>query len=99
MKSVIIAVLLLTAGTFAHAAGITDRPGIETGTAIEKSQMNLEELPEGVIKTLDGARFTGWKPVVAYKVKAEDMDYYEITFVRGDELEILKLNNNGGKIG
>jgi len=99
MKSFIIAALLLTASTFTHAAGITVKPGIETGAAIEKSQMNLEELPEGVVKTLDGARFTGWKPVVAYKVKEENTEYFEITFVRGDELETLRLNRDGGKIG
>jgi|GEM_PF-3109622 len=99
MKSFIIAAFLMTATTFAHAAGSAVTPGIENGTATEKSQMKFEELPKGVIKTLDGARFTGWKPVVAYKVKAEDINYYEVTFIRGEETETLKLNEDGGKIG
>ena len=99
MKSVILTAFLAIATSFAHATGFTATPVTETATAVEKSQVNIEELPEGVIRTLDGARFTGWKPVVAYKVKAEDRSYYEITFVRGDEMETLKLNSEGGKIG
>ncbi len=98
MKSLILTALLLTAGT-TYAS--TDFPvtGIETDATVERSEMQLDELPEGVIRTLDGARFTGWKPLAAYKVKTENASYYEITFVRGEEIEYLKLNEEGGKIG
>lgn len=101
MKSLIIAAYFVTATIFSHAATglMIPRSATDKPITFVKSQMNLEELPEGVVKTLDGARFTGWKPIVAYLVKTDNTDYYEITFVRGDELETLKLNSAGGKIG
>lgn len=98
MKSFMIAVFLLTVGTTYATPGFPVT-GIETEVTVERSEVQLEALPEGVIRTLDGARFTGWKPLAAYKVKSGTTNYYEITFVRGDEIEYLKLNEEGGKIG
>lgn len=99
-KFLLIASLLIAGSSFASPLNSTPVSGsITIKGAEEKVAVQTEQLPEGVIKTLDGAKFTGWKPILAYRIQNDTTKYYEITFVRGEEVITLKLNENGGKIG
>jgi hypothetical protein len=101
MKNLVLIASLLIFGGFSASAEVSGSfaEGIVIGGNDEKISMQLDQLPEGVVKTLDGARFTGWKPVLAYKVKESASVCYEITFVRDEEVITLRLNEDGGKIG
>lgn len=92
----LITIMALSAGmSFATAAPSP----VSVVIASSKTEVAFDQLPDQVRKTLDGAKFTGWKPVIAYKVVTGTSEYFEITFVRGDEIEQLLLNSQGGKIG
>jgi hypothetical protein len=97
MKQILTAALL-TICISGHAAlrPVTVDP--VKGVAAAKTEMKLNELPDGVKKTLEGAGFTGWKPEAAYAVRQNNTTVYLVSFVRGDEHESLKLNEEGGKI-
>jgi hypothetical protein len=85
--------LLATLGTYAN----TTIDPIKVPAA-NRSEVNTDQLPTGVMKTLDGAAFTGWTPEAVYLVSGENDSWYEVKFIRGEEQETLKLNQEGGKI-
>lgn len=99
MKQFLTTVLVLIFGTIGHAATdpVTVDPVKGAGMAA-KTEVKLDELPAGVQKTLEGAGFTGWKPQTAYVLQQDNTFVYEVSFIRGEERESLKLNAQGGKI-
>jgi len=98
MKQIITAVLL-TICISGHAAirPVTVDP-VKGIAAANTTEMKLDELPAGVKKTLEGAGFTGWMPEAAFAIRQNDDTVYLVSFVRGNERETLKLNEEGGKI-
>jgi hypothetical protein len=99
MKQIITAVLLFTFGTIGHAATKPETVDPIKGAGMAaKTEVKLDELPDGVKRTLEGAGFTGWKPQTAYVIQQDKNRVYEVSFVRGEERESLKLNEQGGKI-
>lgn len=100
MKQYIIAALLMTYSAMSHATTepVTIDPVKGGLNTTAKTEVKLDELPVGVKKTLDGAGFTGWKPQRVYLVRQDNIAVYEVNFVRGEEQELLKLNEQGGKI-
>jgi hypothetical protein len=98
MKQILTAVIL-TICTIGHAAirPVVVDP-VKGASAANKTEVKLDELPAGVRKTLEGAGFTGWRPQMAYVIQQDKNVVYEVSFVRGEEHESLKLNEEGGKI-
>jgi hypothetical protein len=97
MKQLIILALFATLGTYAHATVEPTADPIKAPAA-NRAEVNQDQLPVGVQNTLAGASFTGWKPEAVYLVRGEKNSWYEVSFVRGEEQETLKLNEDGGKI-
>jgi hypothetical protein len=94
----IITTVLLTLCISGHAASRPVTVDPVKGVAASRTEMKIDELPDGVKKTLEGAGFTGWKPEAAYAIRQNNATIYWVSFVRGDEHESLKLNEEGGKI-
>lgn len=100
MKKYLIVALIITCSAISHAttAPATIDPVKGVLNAPAKTEMRTDELPLGVKKTLDGAAFTGWRPQQIFRIQQNNATVYEVSFVRGEEQELLKLNEQGGKI-
>ena len=62
----------------------------------DKTLVTVEELPQGVKKTLSGATLKPWTPTEAYLVKTPDgKEYYAINLKKDEETGSVKLDKEG----
>lgn len=59
-----------------------------------KTPVKIDELPEGVKKTLATDAYKGWTASEAFLVKGKT-EYYEITVKKEAEVKTVKLNKEG----
>ena len=61
-----------------------------------KTDVNIEELPEAVKKTLSSTNLKDWTPTEAYLIKETDgKEYYAINLKKETETGSIKLNKEG----
>jgi len=81
-----------TQGT-AQTNTTTTAPATQTE---DKTEVTIEELPEGVKKTLSGSTLKPWTPTEAYLIKTPDgKEYYAINLKKEEETGSVKLDKEG----
>lgn len=103
MKKLIIAAIAFSSVGYASAQATETKATEQAQTAVvadeqdKRTPVKLEELPEGVKKTLASDSYAGWSASSAVWVDGK-MPHYEITLMRGQEKNMVKLNKEGQPI-
>lgn len=102
MTKQVIAAIALTISSFAavNAATISE-PTAATivYTQQEKVEVPVKDLPEAVKTTLATDAYSGWEVSKAYLVTGEDnVRYYQIDLIKGEETSSVNLDADGKKI-
>lgn len=98
MKKVVLSVFSLgmaVSATAVKANTINANNSIVVTMNDEKTVIKAEELPEAVKKTLAGDAYKGFAAVEAFLIKTGEVSHYEVTLIKGEEKQVVKLNADG----
>lgn len=84
--------LLLLANTYSLAKRMIKESSAAVYRQEEKVKIKKEELPEAVLKTLDGDAFKGWTVSNSYKLKDNE---YEVELKKGGNTQTVKFDKDG----
>ncbi len=103
MKKLIIAAIAFSSVSYASAQATETKTTAEAQTTVaadeqdKRTPVKLEELPAAVKKTLSSDSYAGWTASSAVWVDGK-MPHYEITLMRGEEKNTVKLSKEGQPI-
>lgn len=98
MKKVILSVFSLgmaVSATALTANTMNANNAVVVSMNDEKTAVKAEELPDAVKKTLAGDVYKDFATVEAFLIKSGEMSHYEVTLIKGQEKQVVKLNADG----